>query len=334
MYLGTQTKARDDSDYRVWAQLGVKHISGYPDEPWRQWTVDSLTRYREKVNSFGIELDMVSLPLTPHAIDSPEARAGTPNILLARDPDRDAEIDLISRIIEMCSVVGVRALRYNFNFVGILRTEPERGRGGSLNSAFRWRNADPNAPRTTAGRVPADAYWERIDYFLERVVPVATENRVQLACHPHDPRTPPGYMGVDRVLGTVEGFKRFVGMRESPFHGITFCQGSISEMLDDPGREIFDVIRWFGRRKKIFNVHFRNIRGRALDFQETFPDEGSVDMLEAVRAYREVGYEYMLQPDHVPVISGRNPNGVANAYALGYIRALLQAVGEETPSPS
>ena len=73
---------------------------------------------------------------------------------------------------------------------------------------------------------------------------------------------------VDRVLGTIEGLKRFITIHESPYHGLNFCQGTISENLADPAREIFDVIRYFGERKKIFNVHFRNIRGARNHFVE------------------------------------------------------------------
>jgi hypothetical protein len=79
--------------------------------------------------------------------------------------------------------------------------------------------------------------------------------------------------------------------------------------LDDPAREIFDAIRWFGERGKIFNVHFRNIKGRKLDFMEAFPDEGDMDMARALAAYRDVGYPYMLMPDHVPQIDSRDPSG-------------------------
>ena len=43
---------------------------------------------------------------------------------------------------------------------------------------------------------------------------------MRLACHPHDPYTPPGDKGVTRVLGTVAGMKRFVAMHESPYHGL------------------------------------------------------------------------------------------------------------------
>jgi mannonate dehydratase len=120
-------------------------------------------------------------------------------------------------------------------------------------------------------------------------------------------------------------------MRESPYHGLNFCQGTIGEMLEDPANEIDAVIRWFGERGKIFNVHFRNIRGRKLSFAEVFPDEGDMDMPRSLNVYAEVGYRYMLMPDHVPEISGPSPDAVAFAFCYGYIAALLQVVGERYP---
>ncbi|HTI82763.1 MAG TPA: mannonate dehydratase [Acetobacteraceae bacterium] len=98
-------------------------------------------------------------------------------------------------------------------------------------------------------------------------------------------------------------------------------------MLDDARTEIDEVIRWFGTRGKLFNVHFRNIRGRKLDFIQVFPDEGDMDMARSLRVYKEVGYQYMLMPDHVPHIDGRDPSGMAFAYCYGYIRCLLDAIG-------
>ena len=100
-------------------------------------------------------------------------------------------------------------------------------------------------------------------------------------------------------------------------------------MLKKPGEEIFDVIRYFGTRKKIFNVHFRNIRGGFLDFQETFIDDGDVDMLKAMRVYKEVGYDGMMMPDHVPKIQGDAGDAQGFAFALGYIKALIAAVAAE-----
>ena len=115
-------------------------------------------------------------------------------------------------------------------------------------------------------------------------------------------------------------------MHESSIHGLNFCQGTVSEMLDNPATEIFDAIRWFGKKDKIFNVHFRNITGKKLEFEETFPDEGDVDMLKAARTYKEVGYKGMLMPDHAPALVGENAATVAFAYCYGYIRAVLQSI--------
>jgi mannonate dehydratase len=99
-------------------------------------------------------------------------------------------------------------------------------------------------------------------------------------------------------------------------------------MLQDPAREIHEVIRYFGERKKIFNIHFRNIRGRRDSFQETFPDEGDVNMLSALMAYKDTGYEYMLMPDHVPRHESDKGSLQSFAFCYGYIRALLQSVSE------
>jgi mannonate dehydratase len=100
-------------------------------------------------------------------------------------------------------------------------------------------------------------------------------------------------------------------------------------MLVNPGREIYDVIRYFGSRGKIFNVHFRNIKGGFLNFQETFPDDGDVDMLRALRVYKEVGYDGMIMPDHVPQIEGDQGQAQAFGFAFGYLQALLQRVNDE-----
>jgi mannonate dehydratase len=322
MYVGTQIKPRDDDDYRVWAQLGVGHVCDDPHGNPHDWTLDALLRHREKVESFGLSLDMVQLPMSSRPIEQQQS----PHILMGRDPERQREIDSICALIERIGRAGIPAVKYNMNIIGIPRTPVERGRGGSRNAAFRWELAKQDLPPTIAGVVSEDDNWERIDRFLAAVVPVATEAKVRLACHPHDPYTPPGYRGVTRVLGSVDGLKRFVTMHESPYHGLNFCQGSVGEMLDNPGAEIFDVIRWFGERRKLFNVHFRNIKGRKLSFMESFPDEGDMDMARSVAAYRDVGYEYMLMPDHVPEIDGRDPSGVAFAYCYGYIQALLDAL--------
>lgn len=326
--LGTQ-HISDDPSLRILSGLGVNNIcSGLPSRTMDEnWSVDGLKKLRERVESHGIRLEIVPLPLSSAYI----TRAEYPDIMLGRSPGRDKAIDDICQMIRNCAKAGIPAVKYNMSILGVVRTPPAHGRGNAVLSTFKYEGAKQDQPLTEAGPVPADLYWERITYFLDRVVPVANEEKVRIACHPHDPGMPPGkgWRGVETVLGSVDGLKKFVSIKESPYHGLNFCQGTVSEMLAQPGKEIYDVIRYFGSRGKIFNVHFRNIKGRFLDFQEVHPDEGDVDMVKAARTYKEVGYNGMLMPDHVPKIEGDTGGRQAFAFAFGYIRAILQVIASE-----
>ncbi len=329
MEAGTQ-HGDSDSILRVLAGFGVNHIcSRLPSARMdAAWSVESLARLRERVESFGLKLDMVPLPLSSNEISKSES----PAILLARDPERDKQIDDICQMIRNASRAGIPSVKYNLTFLGVPRTAATPGRGGARYSTFVYAGAPQEPPLTDAGRIDADVYWERITYFLKRVVPVAAEHKVRLACHPQDPGMPrgKGWRGVETVLGSVDGLKRFIAIEESPYHGLNFCQGTVSEMLEKPGEQIFDVIRYFGTRRKIFNVHFRNIAGGFLDFRETFIDDGDVDMLKAMRVYKEIGFDGMMMPDHVPRIDGDESSLQGFAFAFGYIKALIAAVSAES----
>lgn len=324
--IGTQHSV-DDEVLGIISSFGVKNvlamrISNKMDE---NWSVEGLTRLRERIEKHGVSLDMVQVPLP----SAPIANHPMKEIMLAKSPERDRQIDDVCQMIRNCKRAGIPGVTYNMSILGVVRSGRTPGRGAASYSTFRYAELKDKNELTEAGKVDADAYWERITYFLDRVVPVATEEKTRMGCHPHDPGmpVPEGYRGVNTVLGTVDGLKKFVSIKESPYHGLNFCQGTVSEMLQDPGREIHDVIRYFGSRKKIFNVHFRNIKGKRLDFVETFPDDGSVNMLQAIKTYYEVGYDGMLMPDHVPQIPGDKGGAQAFAFSFGYIQAAIQSLG-------
>jgi len=329
MKLGCQSPPTTNTHLKYLARYGVKNICGYPEiaDGRIYATVDELSRMKDLATKNGIEVDCVGpTVLTSSYIDNEKH----PAIMLAQSPERDRDIESIQTLIKNCAQAGLPSIKYNMSLLGVLRTGRTPGRGDASYSQWKLADAHPKTPLTIAGHVDADMFWERITYFLDRVIPVANEYKIRMACHPQDPGVPPeGYQGVDRVLGTVEGLKRFVAIQESEYHGLNFCQGTVSEMLADPGTQIYEVIRYFGSRKKIFNVHFRNIRGHRNDFVEVYPDEGDVDLVKAIRVYREVGYPYMLMPDHVPVAEN-DPNGLQSfAFSYGYIRGLIQSLERE-----
>jgi mannonate dehydratase len=131
-------------------------------------------------------------------------------------------------------------------------------------------------------------------------------------------------------MRSVENFQRLLDLVPSPMNGITLCQGNFTLMTDDlPG-----VIRQFGRQEKIFFVHFRDVQGTPEQFQETWHDAGQTDMLTCMRAYRDIGFNGVLRPDHVPTVAGDSNeqagySSFGRLYAIGYIRGLQQAVWRE-----
>jgi mannonate dehydratase len=326
MKLGDQSAPTNDTHLKYLARYSVRNICGYPEiaDGRLYATVDELKRMTEMAGQYSISVDCVAPPFLESSHIDKEKH---PAIMLAQSPERDRDIEALQNLIRNCAQAGIPSIKYNMSLLGVLRTGRTPGRGDALYSTWKLADAHPDTPLTRAGRVDADAFWERITYFLERVIPVANEYKVRMACHPHDPGVPPeGYQGVTRVLGTVDGLKKFITIQESPYHGLNFCQGTVSEMLENPSEEIFDVIRYFGLRKKIFNVHFRNIRGHRNDFIEVYPDEGDIDFVKAIQVYQEVGYPYLLMPDHVPLAAADPGSLQSFAFCYGYIRGLIQSL--------
>jgi mannonate dehydratase len=148
--------------------------------------------------------------------------------------------------------------------------------------------------------------------------------------HPDDPPLPE-FLGRARIMNSVESFERLVRLVPSPSNAICFCQGTFAEM----GEDIPAAIRRLGPH--IRYVHFRDVRGTRERFVETFHDNGPTDMAAAMRAYREIGFDGPMRPDHVPQLVGEEdgPPGytmLGRLFAFGYMRGLMHAI-EGRPAP-
>jgi mannonate dehydratase len=187
-----------------------------------------------------------------------------------------------------------------------------------------------DAPPTHGREYSADELWENYEYFVKAVVPVAEEAGVKLALHPDDPPVP-SLGGVARIFSSFEGFQRGSEIMDSPNWGLDFCMGCWSEM---GGHEnVLRGIRHFAPRGKIYYGHFRDVQGTAEQFAECFLGEGNVNLVEAMKTFKECGFTGFLIDDHVPQMVDDSEWGHrGRAYATGYMLALLNAVNQLTSS--
>ena len=325
MYVGTQYFGTSKIEMEFLTRHGVTHFDASVDG----MDAETLTRHREEAAAHGVELEMVHI--TP--LDS---------IPMAKDPQRDKDIETVCKYIENASKAGLRGLNYTFCVLRppsglVQRTGRRPGRGGTTYSSFVLSEYD-NETLTEVGTVSRDEVFERAAYFLERIIPVAEEYKIQMACHLNDPPAPV-LNGVEKWNWPVfEGLKRFSELVDSPYHGFNFCCGVAAEGLENPAEELPEIVKYFAEKNKIFNVHFRNIKGGLHDFYETWPDEGDVNMYQLVKILHEADYPYMLMPDHAPLHPDDvAPEGVTKrvsqawAFQFGYIIALIQAARNENP---
>jgi mannonate dehydratase len=128
-----------------------------------------------------------------------------------------------------------------------------------------------------------------------------------------------------RIMRSIDNYQKLVDLVPSPANGICLCQGNFTLMTD----QLPEVIRHF--HDKIHFVHFRDVRGTPEKFVETFHDDGQTDMYECMKAYRDIGFEGVLRPDHVPTMEGDDNDhpgysSIGRLFAIGYIKGLRESV--------
>lgn len=280
----------------------------------KPWKFEPLLRLKSAFRDAGMDLSVLegNLPLD-------KTKLGLPG--------RDAEIQLFCELLRNMGKVGIPILSYAFMAkFGWLRTSTTTvTRGGALTTSFDY-NLVKDAPLTEAGEVSEEEMWDNFAYFLHNVVPCAEKAGVKLALHPDDPPVA-RLRGLARIFRSVDAFKRAIQLEPSEYSGINFCQGNFSAM----GCDIQNTIHDFGHTGKIFYAHFRDIRGNAQKFCETFHDDGQTNMFMAMKAYKEAGFRGPIRPDHAPTMEGEenvNPGyeTLGRLFAVGYMKGLMEAL--------
>jgi mannonate dehydratase len=240
------------------------------------------------------------------------------DVVLGRE-GRDEQIAAVEQLIRNMGRLDIPVYCWVWTEdpVGIIRNAEARDRGDSRQTAYDHDLVE-RGPEHPAADVTEAELWENLQYFLDRVVPVAEEAGVKLALHPDDPPVPV-LQGVPRLVTSVENYERILGMYESDHHGVCLCQGNVA-LMEEPMPE---AIRRLGDSVEF--VHFRDVEGTPERFVETWHDDGPTDMAACVEAYHEVGFEGPARPDHVADMAGDDRGDFGRLFALGYMRGLLDA---------
>jgi mannonate dehydratase len=300
-------------------QLGVDHvISGGPPIPWEE---SRLREMMDRLKNNGLTLANLMI-------------AGFPNAIYNR-PGKDADIENVIQSIRAAGKVGLPVVEYNWYAHRAMEGYfEETGRAGAGWTGFDYERMKDLPPLANEGAHTLDEMWTNITYFLKAVIPEAEKAGVRMALHPNDP--PPAVSrGSQQIMATIDGWKKLIGIVNSPSNGITFDCGVTREMGGDP----VEVCRYFASRDRINHMHFRNVKVQKPyeRYTEVFIDEGENDMFAVMKELVKQKYTRLIYPEHPrgidydrerPNFRSQYPGGggyAAYAFNVGYTRAMMQA---------
>ncbi len=289
-------------------QLGVDCV--YTWITTQQRTYDYLARLRERVEARGLRL----------------YNAG--NIEVAKNdkihlalPGREQAIADFQAFVRDLGRAGIGVTTFTWEPTQVWSSAPGETRGAEA------RGVDLDEmlrrPYTHGRAYSSDEIWDNYTYFIRQMMPVCEEAGVRLALHPNDPPSPQPLGGIPCLIHSFDTYRRAFAIAGSPALGMEFCCGCWLEGGAGFG-DIFEGIRAFTAEDRILIVHFRNVTAPLPRFVETFLDNGYMDMYRAMKTFVQAGYRGAMILDHSPKFAGEYAKGSGTAYALGYMRALME----------
>jgi mannonate dehydratase len=312
-----------DEDLTFVRQLGVGYVTIWTSGAGA--SLDNMLRLRQKVEGAGLRIWNLG------NTDLHNMEAVTLNL-----PGRDEKIEEYKEYLRTLGKVGgIHYTTYAHMGNGIWSTEAEETRGGARTRAFDlakaktgyWGRKRFEAPLTHGRRYSEAEIWDNYARFIKAVAPVAETEGIRIGIHPDDPPVPE-LGGVPRcIFSSFDGYRRALEIANSPNVGICLCVGCWLEGGKLMGKDIIETIQYFGKRGKIFKVHFRNVSAPLPHFVETFVDDGYMDMYQVMKALRQVNFDGAMIADHIPRLVAGPKAGLA--YSIGYMRALQERAEEE-----
>lgn len=303
--------------------IGDLHGWGYAGDPDQLWTVDELAAIKADLNRHGLEWTAIENLDPAHWHD-----------ILLGGPRRDEQIENVRTIIRRMGEAGIPVLGYNFSLAGVAgRVKTPNGRGGAevvamagpvddpIPNGMVWNMVyNPDAPEGFVPPATHEEFWDRYAYFINAVIPVAEEAGVTLALHPDDPPLPT-LRGQPRLVWQPRFYQKMADIHPSPRNAMEFCCGTVAEMTEGDVAETIDL---HSRQGRVAYVHLRNVRGKVPVYQETFIDEGDINIGQILRILHRNGFDGVIIPDHAPAMTCDAPWHAGMAFAMGYLKGKME----------
>jgi len=304
---------------------GGVHGWGRAGDPNKLWSAEELTALRVTVEESGLKLYAIENFDPAHWHD-----------VLLDGPKKKEQLEGLKTIIRNVGSAGIPVFGYNFSIAGVYgRQKGTWARGGaesvglegsmdhtSIPDGMVWnmRYREPVGPGVIAP-FSHEELWKRLEDFLGELIPVAEEAGVRLAAHPDDPPLPV-VRDTPRLVYQPDMYQRLLDLRPSRSNALEFCLGTIAEMTEG---DVHEAIDRYAAQNALAYIHFRNVCGKVPNYHEVFVDEGDIDMFRVLRILRKHSYDGVLIPDHTPLMTCPGSWYAGMAYAMGWMKAALQA---------
>lgn len=286
------------------------------------WSVESLQKIKNEIEAEGLILYGIE-NFNPYDWYD----------VLLDGPSKETQMDFLKQIIINMGKVGILVMGYNFSLAGVTgRAERPLARGGAVSVGMEdidnrplldgvvWnmkyaenKEGKPQKPCTS------EELWDRVAWFLKQLLPVAEKAGVRLAAHPDDPPVPV-LRNTPRLVIQPSLYGRLRDIDPSPNNCFEYCLGTLTEMTEGNVYEYTDL---YASDNRLAYIHLRNVKGKVPVYQETFIDDGDLDVKWIMEILKKANYEGVIIPDHTPLITCDAPWHAGMAYAMGYLKALI-----------
>lgn len=299
----------------------IKQIPGVSGIVWalhdiptgEEWPIYRIMKVKKQADKYNLNIDVVE-SVNIHE----DIKLGLPT--------RDTYIAKYIKTMERLATIGVKVICYNFMPVfDWVRTDLFKKHDDDSTSLFfeNEKIADTDSMKQLVKMISHDSsytmpgweperlqyltelfeqykdvtpedLWDHLQYFLERVIPVAERLNIKMAIHPDDP--PFSVFGLPRIITTKTNLQRFLNLVDSPNNGLTFCSGSLGV---NPDNDLVDIVNTFADR--IHFAHIRNLKryenGNFIETSHMMSD-GSLDLHGIIQAFYESDFKGYIRPDH------------------------------------